>query len=65
MTEVKEEEVAKALTEIQVEAEISTPINVKREFEDEEKLLIAIEEVTAKRPVKRRRKAYADTGITR
>lgn len=63
--EIKEEEDAKVLAETQVKAEVLTPINAKREFEDEEKPLIAVEEVTAKRSIKRRRKAYADTEKTR
>lgn len=63
--EIKEEEDAKVLAETQVKAEVLTPINAKREFEDEEKPLIAVEEVTAKRSIKRRRKAYADAEMTR
>lgn len=62
--EIKEEDDAKVLTEIQVKAEISSPTNVKRELDDE-KSLVAMEEVTAKKLVKRRRKAYADTEILR
>ena len=62
--EIKEEDDAKVLTEIQVQAEISSPTYVKRELDDE-KSLVAIEEVTAGKPVKRRRKAYADTEILR
>lgn len=54
--EILEEECAKVLAETQVKAEVLTPINVKREFEDENKSLIAVKEVTVKRPVKRRRK---------
>ena len=55
--ELKEEAETKVLTEIQVTAEVLTPISAKREIEDEEKPLIAVEEVIATRPVKRRRKA--------
>ena len=62
--EIKEEDDAKVLTEIQVKAEISSPSNVKRELDDE-KSLAAIDEVTAEKQVKRRRKAYADTEILR
>ena len=54
--EIKEEDDAKVLTEIQIKADILSPVNMKRELDDE-KSLIAIEEVTAKKPVKRRRKA--------
>ncbi len=55
--EMKEETDAKVLTEIQVKAEILMPMSVKREIEDGEKSLIAVEEFTATRPAKRRRKA--------
>lgn len=58
--ETKDEDDAKILTEIQVKAEMSSPTKVKRELDDE-KSLVAIDEVTAKKPVKRRRKAYSDT----
>lgn len=54
--EIKEEDDAKVPTEIQIKAEILSPMNMKRELDDE-KSLIAIEEVTGKKPVKRRRKA--------
>ncbi len=55
--EIKEETDAKVLTEIQVKAEILMPMSAKREIEDGDKSLIAVEEFTATRPVKRRRKA--------
>lgn len=58
--EIKKEDDIKVLTEIQVKAEILTPINAKRDLMDKEKPLIAVEGVTAKRPVKRRRKEYAE-----
>lgn len=54
--EIMEEDDAKVLTEIQVKAEVLTPIKVKRELEDENKPLISVEEVKVKRPIKRRRK---------
>ena len=57
----REEDDAKVLTEIQVKAEVMEPRHVKRELEDQEQPLIAVEEVTEKRPVKRRRKEYANT----
>ena len=60
MKEIKEEEDAKVLTEIQVKAEVLTPKKAKRETMDEEKPLIAAEGITAKRPVKRRRQEYAE-----
>ncbi len=44
------------LIETQVKAEMLKPISVKREFEDEKKPLIAIEQATSTRQVKRRRK---------
>ena len=53
--EIKEEEHGKALTEIQVKAEVLTPRKAKREFMDEEKPQIAVEGIAAKRRVKRRR----------
>ena len=54
--ETKEYGESKVLTEIQVQAEVLNPMNVKRELEDADKTLITIEEVKAKRAVKRRRK---------
>lgn len=57
MKEMKGEESARVLTEIQVKAENLTPINVKREFKGEEEPLIIVDEVTAERPAKRRLKA--------
>ena len=56
MKEIKKEEESKILTETQVKADILAPVKVKREFDDAEKLLTAVEQVAAKRPVKRRRK---------
>ena len=55
--EIKKEEESKILTETQVKADTLAPVKVKRESDDAEKLLIAVEQVAAKRPVKRRRKA--------
>ena len=63
--EIKGEKDSKILTEIQLKAGVFTPINVKREFEDEETPLMALDDIMAKRPIKRRRKADADTEITR
>ncbi|CAF9910745.1 8-oxoguanine glycosylase ogg1 [Imshaugia aleurites] len=54
--EIKEEEDAKVLTEIQVRSENLTTVNLKRELEDEKKPSIAVEEFTAITH-KRRRKA--------
>lgn len=54
--EIKQEDDATILTQTQVKAEVLTPVSVKREFEEEKKPLIAVEEVTARRQVKRRRK---------
>ena len=59
--DIKGEDHAQVLTEIEVKAEILTPMKLKRGTEDEKKPLIAVEEVTAKRPVKRRRQEYADS----
>ena len=55
--EIKKEEASKILTETQIKTDMLAPVKVKREFDDAEKLLIAVEQVAAKRPVKRRRKA--------
>ena len=54
--EIKKEEESKILTETQVKADTLVPVKVKREFDDAEMRLIAVEQVAAKRPVKRRRK---------
>ena len=59
--EIKGEDNAHVLTEIQVKAEVVTPMTLKRVIEDEKKPLIAVEDLTAKRPVKRRRQEYADS----
>ena len=62
MKEIEEEGEEKVIMEIQAKAEDLTPTKLKRELEDEEKgLLTTIKEVTAKRPIKRRRKEYANT----
>ena len=58
--ETKGEENAHVLTEIQVKAEILTPMKLKREMEDEKKPLIAVQQLRSRRPVKRRRQEYAD-----
>ena len=64
--EIKEEEEdIKVVAEMHIKAEIMTPINLKRELEDEGKALHMVEEVRAKRPSKRRRKAHADTEVVR
>ena len=55
---IKEEEDGKVLTEIQVKAEILTPRKMKRESNDQEKPLVAIEETIAQKSIKRRRKTY-------
>ena len=44
------------LMETQVKAEVLRPVSVKREFEEDEKLAVKLEEVKMKRTVKRRRK---------
>lgn len=54
---IKQKDTKTILTEIQVKAEMLTPVNVKRELEDEKQPLLVIEETTAIRRVKRRRKA--------
>ncbi|KAK4692147.1 N-glycosylase/DNA lyase, partial [Lecanoromycetidae sp. Uapishka_2] len=54
--EFAEEDVKTVLTETQVKAEVLEPVSVKREFEDEVKPLISMEEITSKRHAKRRRK---------
>ena len=59
--EIKDEDNAHVLTGIQVKAEVVTPVTLKREIEDEKKPLIAVGDVTAKRPVKRRRQEYTNS----
>ena len=63
--EINEEEDIKVVAEMHIKAEIMTPINLKRELEDEGKALHVVEEVRAKRPSKRRRKAHADIEVIR